>query len=175
VTDANSVIAADGRGATADYTIRLPRSYRRAPMIAAAAVTAVALTIAIIAALDHGWDVRLWSYAILLVVIALPPWYIGAANARAFTRCGPDGFSTRGFGRLHQCRWSQVQAVSQRKTRSRAGTAYSIVITTKTGEQFKLGAPTSVSISPNPLFAEQLEQFKASCRAAVGAGGGDRP
>lgn len=148
---------------------RLPRSYRRYPLIVSSVITGFAVATGIIAAVNH--DGRFAIYAIVLFVATLPLWYTGAANSRAFTRYGPDGIRTRGLGRLHECAWGQVQTISQQQFRSKGGTAYSIVITTTTGERFRLGVPTSGSASPGPRFTEQLDRISAYWRAATGAGG----
>jgi hypothetical protein len=172
VTDANGVIgigSPDSSGTSAIHTIRLPRSYRRYPLVVASVITGFAVATGIIAGVKRsGWDGRFTIYAIVLLAATLPLWYTGAANSRAFTRYGPDGIRTRRLGRLRECPWSQVQAISQQQFRSRGGTAHSIVITTTTGERFRLGVPTSGRASPGPRFTEQFDRIKACWRAAAG-------
>lgn len=169
MTDANGVIGVGGSdisGTSAVHTLRLPRSYRRYPLIVASVITGFAVATGIIAAVNH--DGRFAIYAIVLFVATMPLWHTGAANSRAFTRYGPDGIHTRGLGRRHECAWSQVRAISQQQFRSKGGARYSIVITTTTGERFRLGVPTSGSASPGPRFTEQLDRIKAYWRAATG-------
>jgi hypothetical protein len=83
---------------------------------------------------------------------------------RAFIECTPDGARTRGLGGKRQCSRPQVADIVIRPSPG----SRLVVITTKDGVRFWLGAPVDGGVMPDPEFSVKFDQIVDYCLAAVG-------
>ena len=103
---------------------------------------------------------------IVIWIATLAGLYFAVAVFRSFTELHPDRFRTRGFGRLHECPWTEVTSITDiwHDNASSRGFRH-VVVTTSSGKEFRLGAPLG-----GPHFYEQLARIEARWKAATGSG-----
>lgn len=92
---------------------------------------------------------------IVLWIATLAGLYFIIAGFRSFTELRPDGLRTRGFGRLHECPWTEVTSITDMWRDNGRGLRY-VVVATSSGKQFRLGAPLG-----GPDYHEQLGRIEA--------------
>jgi hypothetical protein len=90
--------------------------------------------------------------------------YSTIAYGLAFTECTSAGIRTRGLAGPRMCRWADVVGV-----RPRFGThgTMTVVVTTKSGRRFVLGAPVSSPVMRDPMFLDKYDQIIGRWRHAL--------
>jgi len=94
-------------------------------------------------------------FAIAMGIAALVVLWTYVMYVRAFTECTPDGIRTRGLGGKRWCPWPQVADIA---VRLNPGSRL-VVVTTKDGVRFWLGAPVDGGVMPDPEFSVKFEQI----------------
>ena len=146
---------------------RATLTQRRGPAIAALVFAVIAAILLITAVARHdGWGGNFTVYAFVTAFLALVLLLLTVAGSRGVTECRPDGLHTRRF-RTHDCAWSQITDIKQ-DTFSGRSTDYFVVVSTASGQRFKLGVPTSSTTYQNPEFDTQVAQITAYWHAATG-------
>jgi hypothetical protein len=124
----------------------------------ALAVLATVLTIVARNGASFAWAL------IVLWIATLAGLYLMVAVFRSFTELRPAGLRTRGFGRLHECPWTEVTSITDMWRDNGRGFRH-VVVTTSSGKHFRLGAPLG-----GPQYHEQLGRIDARWKAATGSG-----
>jgi hypothetical protein len=147
-----------------DLTFRVTGPQRRALLIRAAQVAAVAAVLGVVAIVAPSrLGVPAADLAAGLGLGALVIFYAWAAYATSYTECTPTGIRTRGLGGRRGCPWSEVSsAYVMGYTGSRL-----VVVRTVSGKRFWLGAPIDSSLVRDPDFAEKAQQIMDYQRKAV--------
>jgi len=149
------------------------KGWRRRMVIMTAGFLVVAVVLGFVTALTQGpAQARAGLGAGITGVIAIVSLVYAAEACWAFTRCGPDGIRSRGWGLTGSVRWSEVRDITQEETSMRGVSSFYAVVTTTLGYPIRLGVPVNRDSGPTPSreFTEQFERIKAHWQAAVAAG-----
>jgi len=150
-------------GASASATEVLRPAGRRGYVFIAALLLALAVLATVLTIVARNGASFAWA-PIVLWIAALPGLYFVVAASRSFTELQPNGFRTRGFGRLHECPWTEVTSITDMWNDNGRGLRY-VVVATSSGEHFRLGAPLG-----GPHYHEQLGRIEARWKAATSSG-----
>jgi len=162
VSEPNSPIIPDPSTAAVE-TLR--PAERRGFLFIPALGLALAVLVTVLTIVARNGASFVWA-AIVMWIATLAGLYFAVAVFRSFTELHPDRFRTRGFGRLHECPWTEVTRITGiwRDNQGSRGFRH-VVVTTSSGKEFRLGAPLG-----GPHFYEQLARIEARWKAATGSG-----
>jgi hypothetical protein len=130
----------------------------------AGAFIGVAAVLIIISLRAGSWGPKLLFLGIFAALCGAVVVWLRLAIGRVYAEITADGVSTRTPTRTRRASWPEISSVTALDG-GRQGTS-SVKIGLAGGGEFRLGAPISNSITPDPEFAEKAKRIEAAWNQA---------